>query len=52
MAACEISPGHVTTDSGVLHSAFCHGSLRYQGTDEYTILDESAAEQALCLSQV
>ena len=57
MAACEISPGHVTTDSGVLHSAdqaglsARRGSLRYQGT-EYTILDESAPKQALCLSQV
>ena len=55
MAACELSPGHVTTDSGDLHSAnptglsTDRGSLQYQGT-EYTILDESIPEQALCLA--
>ena len=56
MAAGEISPSHMTSDSGDLHSvdqaglSASRGSLRYQGTD-YTILDESPFEQALCLSQ-
>ena len=49
MDAGELSPGHLTSDLGDLHLANPAG-LRYQGT-EYTILDESAPEQALCLSQ-
>ena len=56
MAASEILPGHVASDSGVQHSAdhvglsAGHGSLWYQGT-EYTILDESAPRAGTCLSQ-
>ena len=56
MAAGELSPGHMTSDPGDLHLAnpadlsTGRGSLQYQGT-EYTILDESAPKQALCLSQ-
>ena len=40
MAAGEISPGHVTSDSGNLHSPDRAAFLWHQGMD-YTILDES-----------
>ena len=56
MAAGELSPGHVTSVSGDLQSAdqmglsAGGGPLRHQGTD-YTILDESPPEQAVCVSQ-
>ena len=49
VAAGELSPGHMTSDIGSLHSAnpagLCtgRGSLQYQGT-EYNIIDESIPE--------